>query len=168
MKRRWIGSVLAALLLTGCGTQETFETVLDVADLNVSAAARQVLLSLPEEAAVCVFENAETGSLYLCDGYSISLQTLQGGDLDRTLRTVTGYGREQLTVMQTRQSDVKRYECVWSAAGEGEDQVCRAVILDDGGYHYVLTAMAGQSAAGALAQTWQEIFSGFGLTDTGL
>lgn len=166
MKKGWIGLALAALLLTACGAQETFETVSDVAAQSVSAAARQVLLTLPEEAAVCVFEDAQTGSLYLCDGYNISLQTLQGGDLDRTLRTVTGYGREQLTLMQTKQENAKRYECVWSAAGEGEDQVGRAVILDDGSYHYVLTAMAGETHAGDLTETWQEIFSSFGLTNT--
>lgn len=166
MKNGWMALPLAALLLTGCGVQDTFETVSDVAVQSVSTAARQVLLTLPEEAAVCVFEDAQTGSLYLCDGYSISLQTLQGGDLDRTLRTVTGYGREQLTLMQTAQPDAKRYECVWSAAGEGEDQVGRAVILDDGSYHYVLSAMAGESSAGDLTETWQEIFRSFGLTDT--
>lgn len=166
MKNGWMALPLAALLLTGCGAQETFETMADVQVQSVSASARQVLLSLPEEAAVCVFEDAQTGSLYLCDGYSISLQTLQGGDLDKTLRAVTGYSREQLTLMQTRQGDVKRYECVWSAAGEGEDQVGRAVILDDGSYHYVLTTMAGQTHAGELTETWQEIFSSFGLTNT--
>lgn len=166
MKNGWMVLPLAALLLSGCGAQETFETVSDVAVQSVSTAARQVLLTLPEEAAVCVFEDAQTGSLYLCDGYSISLQTLQGGDLDRTLRAVTGYGREQLTLMQTAQPDAKRYECVWSAAGEGEDQVGRAVILDDGSYHYVLSAMAGESSAGDLTETWQEIFRSFGLTDT--
>lgn len=166
MKKRWMALPLAALLLTGCGVQDTFETVSDVAVQSVSAAARQVLLTLPEEAAVCVFENAQTGSLYLCDGYSISLQTLQGGDLDRTLRTVTGYGKDQLTLMQTEQQGLKRYACVWSAAGEGEDQVGRAVILDDGSYHYVLTAMAAESNAGDLTQTWQEIFDSFGITDT--
>ena len=166
MKNGWIVLPLAALLLSGCGAQETFETVSDVQVQSVSATARQVLLTLPEEAAVCVFEDAKAGSLYLCDGYSISLQTLQGGDLDRTLRHVTGYGREQLTLMQTRQGETKRYECVWSAAGEGEDQVGRAVILDDGSYHYVLTAMTGESHAGELAETWQEIFGSFGLTST--
>jgi len=101
---------------------------------------------------------AEDGSkIYLCDGYCVTLQDYPSGDLDRTLRQTTGFGKDSLLVMETRQGQWKQYECVWSAAGEGEDQMCRATILDDGEKHYVVTVMADYSKAGDLNSTWQHI-----------
>ena len=153
--------VALALLLTGCGVQETFETVADVYVQPVSVKVGDVSIMLPEDASVAVLENPDAGTLYLCDGYTLTLQTLQAGDLDRTLRQVTGFSRENLTLMQTTDTSCKRYECVWSAAGEAEDQVGRATVLDDGNYHYVLTVMAGASKAGELNDAWREIFDSF-------
>lgn len=161
MKKCCVWLVLA-VLLTGCGAQQTMETVADAYVQPVSATVQQVLVTLPEDAAAPVMES-DAGKLYLCDGYTLTLQTLQSGDLDKTLRDTTGFSRDELKLVETAQGDAKRYDCVWSAAGEAEDQVCRACVLDDGNYHYVLTATAGASEAGQLQQTWQELFRSFQL-----
>lgn len=156
MKKCWI--IIAALLLSGCGAQETWETVADVYVQPVSADMQQLLVDVPQDAHAEAMQNDTGGKLYLCDGFTVSVQTLESGDLEKTLRTVTGYSREALTLIQTQQEDMKRYECVWTAAGEGETQVGRTCVLDDGNYHYAVTVMAGESQSGALAQTWQTIF----------
>ena len=153
-----------ALLLSGCAAQETFETLSDDYDISAMAQMQQLQLTLPEDAAVTTMENDETGKIYLCDGYSVAVQTMQAGDLNKTLRQVTGFSKEQLTVMQTRKDGITRYECVWSAAGEGGDQVCRAAILDDGSYHYAVTVMAEQAAAGQQTKTWQSILDSITLS----
>ena len=95
----------------------------------------------------------------MCDDYMLSMQTLAGGDLNRTLKQITGYDKTQLTVLQTRAGDAEKYSCVWTAAGEGGDQVGRAVILDDGNYHYCVTVMADAAAAGELIPVWQELLA---------
>lgn len=146
------------LLLSGCGTQETFETISDEPVLSVSAAAA-VQIQLPQEAAVPSMEADDGTKLYMCDGFSVTVQTMQGGDLNKTIREISGYSRDALTVMQTEKDGMPRYECVWSAVGEGESQICRAVILDDGVYHYAVTVMADYVRAGDLTETWQEILS---------
>lgn len=163
MKKCWV-ILLMALLLSGCAAQETFETLSDDYDISAMAQMQQLQLTLPEDAAVTTMENDETGKIYLCDGYSVAVQTMQAGDLNKTLRQVTGFSKEQLTVMQTRKDGITRYECVWSAAGEGGDQVCRAAILDDGSYHYAVTVMAEQAAAGQQTKTWQSILDSITLS----
>lgn len=162
MKKCWIVAVLM-LLLTGCGAQETFETLTDDYIKPASAPLWQMVLDVPQDATVTVLQGEDSGKLYLCDGYTVAVQTMASGDLKEALRTLTGYEKEELTLMQTLQEGAKRYECVWAAAGEGENQVGRACLLDDGNYIYAVTAMAGESKAGDLMPVWQELFSSFRL-----
>ena len=166
MKKCWI--FVHALLLTGCGAKPTFETLGDIPVQSVSAEAQQILVDLPQEAMASDAQKGSDEVLYLCDGYTLSVQTLEGGDLDRTLRRVSGYGKDSLKGMEIRQGDTKRYVCVWTAAGEEELQVGRTCVIDDGSHHYALTAMAGESKAGELQETWQEIFSTFRVVDADL
>lgn len=135
------------LLLTGCKEKMDFETMSDV--YQQTAVARQILLTLPESAAMPVSTHTG-GSLYICDGYSISVQTMDGGDLSRTLKAATGYTADKLQLLQQKQDGLTRYDCAWSCAGEGGDMVCRGVILDDGYYHYVLTVLMDAEKAGQL------------------
>lgn len=162
MKKCLILAVML-LMLTGCGAQETLETISDDYIQPVSAPLWQMILDVPLDASVTVLQWEDTGKMYLCDGYTITVQTMEAGDLKKTLRTLTGYEKENLTLMQTLQDGAKRYECVWVSAGEGESQVGRACLLDDGNYIYAVTAMAGESKAGELSQVWQEMFDSFRL-----
>lgn len=163
MKKCWILAALM-LLFTGCGKQESFETLSDVYVQPVSAPPLwQVVVDVPQDASVMVLQSQEAGKLYLCDDYTVTVQTMPSGDLQKTLRTLTGFEEDQLTLIQTEQGGLKRYECVWTAAGEGETQIARACLMDDGNYIYAVTAMAGESKAGELYQTWQDLFDSFWL-----
>lgn len=154
------------LLLSGCADQSVFETLSDQPDAQVLAPVRQLQVALPKEASAPTLQSEEAGKLYLCDGYTLSVQTMDGGDLDATLRSLTGFSKDQLTVMTTEKHGIRRHDCVWSAAGEGGDHVARAVILDDGNYHYAVTVMADFAAAGDLADTWKSILDTVGFSDT--
>ncbi len=152
------------LMLTGCNARETFETVDDIPLQPVVAQMQKLELTLPEEAAVTTMENGEAGKIYLCDGYTLTVQTLDAGDVDRTLRQLTGFSKEKLMVMQTQTDDLKKLECVWTAAGEGGDQVGRALVLDDGNFHYAVTVMADAAMAGSLQTQWDAILDSAGLS----
>ena len=102
-------------------------------------------------------------TVYLCDGYTVTLHTCQAGDLDKTLREATGFSKDALKLIQTESAGVERTQCVWTAAGEAEEQVGRLTVLDDGNYHYVLTCMAGASQTQRLQPVWQELFDSFRL-----
>lgn len=161
MKKMWI-AVLAALLLAGCGQVETAETVADVFEEPVMAAPSQIRLELPGEALECAMES-DTGRLYLGNGYDVMVQTLSGGDLDATVRELTGFSSDEITVMQTRREYPKRWEFAWAAAGEGGDRIGRGVVIDDGNYHYCLSVL--QDADAPESQiVWSEVFHSFALS----
>lgn len=156
--------LLVVLLLTGCRRQETVETVNDVLVQQTAATMQQMVVELPKEAALPTMETAN-GKLYVCQTHTISQQILESGDLEKTVHAVSGYAREDLEIMETRWGDTRRYDFVWTAAGETGDQVCRACILDDGSYHYVLTASTDAAQAGKLQSQWREMFNSFRLMD---
>ena len=153
---------LAALLLAGCGQTPAAETVADVWEEPISVAApREIRLELPGEAVACAMES-DTGRLYFGDGYEVMVQTLSSGDLDATIRELTGFDREDITVIQSQAEDPKRWEFAWAAAGEGGERIGRGVVLDDGNYHYCLTVL--QDAQVEDCQIiWSEVFNSFEL-----
>lgn len=161
MKKCWI-VLLTALLLCGCGKQGALETVMDSVETPMRPEPREVYVALPKDAAKETMNGEKGGNIYFCEDYILTLQTVPGGDLQKTFLETTGYLPEQLSVMHTEQPDYKCYRCVWTAAGEQGDQVGRCTILDDGSYHYILTAMAEAEKAGDLtAGAWEDIFSSF-------
>ena len=159
MKNCLVGIGVALLLLSGCSPQKTMETVTDVY-IQPQQQPQQILLELPQYSYVPVMEAGETDKMYLCDGYTVCIQTLESGDLDRTLRQVTGYNRQQLQLQQIGD----RYQCVYAAAGEEQTQVGRTCIIDDGAYHYALTVMAPAEQAGTLREEIQQIFQSFNVS----
>ena len=150
--------ILCIFMLAGCSQPKTYETMSDVYYEAKKTAAYTITFAVPEEAAVTVMENEENGTIYLCDGYCIMAQTMEAGDLDATLRSITGYPRDKLRIIRREQDHTARYECAWASTGEGGDQVGRTAVLDDGDYHYTLSVMAQADAAGELTEIWQEIF----------
>lgn len=154
--------LLMGLLLCGCNQQETMETVSDEILLPVMAQPGNIAVELPGETALPVVEN-DAGRIYLCDEYEIVLQTLDGGDLDRTMQAVSGLERDQLTVMETFADDVTRYEFVWTSAGERGEQLGRGVVLDDGSYHYCLSVLRNAEKADKSQINWNQVFQSFHL-----
>jgi hypothetical protein len=154
--------LLISVFLAGCASAPTLETVADEWVQSAAAPVRQILVTLPQEAAVPVSES-ETGQLYQCDGFELALQRLEAGNLDATLRSVTGYGRDALTVIETETGELTRYDLVWSCLGEEGEQVGRACILDDGNYHYVLSVLIPDHRAAELETVVSEIFQSYSL-----
>lgn len=161
MKSVWIWAVLA-LLLTGCTSVETYETVADEPVQSVMAQPSEIKLELPEEAVLPVMES-ESGILYICRDFDVAVQTLTGGDLKKTIQQVSGYDQEDLTVMQTEAGEWIRYDFVWTSATDGGEQVNRASVLDDGHYHYVVTATADAKLTEEYREIWNGMFESFSL-----
>ncbi len=153
----------AAILLCGCAVTPTFETLAD-AYAPDEVQPKQIYCVLPEDAASPAIQNQQ-GKLYLCDGYEITQQTMAAENLDQTLKNLTGFGEAFLTVMETQTGELTRYECVWTAAGEGGDAVGRAAVLSDGSFHYCMSVMAPQEKAPQFREVWQALFDSFTLTD---
>ena len=162
MKQCWI-MIALAVLLCGCAAEETFETISDELVAPVMAQPRQVAVHLPDDAVAPVLES-DSEQVYLCEDYEIVLETLSAGDLDATIQALSGYNKDQLTIMETRQDSVTRYEFVWAAAGETGERLGRAVVLDDGTYHYCMSVLRDADMVDRSQIVWNDVFRSFVLT----
>lgn len=161
MKKLGMIILAAALLLSGCAAP-VYET-LDGVDVNGQVpAAKTICFDLPEDATVQTVQGGP-GRIYFCEGYEIMVETMSAGDLDKTLRSLTGFTRDALTLMQTKVDGIDRYSCVWTSIGEGGEQIGRATILDDGGYHYCLSVTAPAQDALKLQPVFSDLFASFTL-----
>ncbi len=155
--------VMLLVTMAGCSAVPTFETLGNIPHGPSGAQTpAQVLLELPEEAVEDVFAGEEE-TLYTCRDYAIAMKTLSAGDLSGTIKSLSGYDKTQLTVMETSSDQASRYDWVWTSTGEEGDLLGRAAVLDDGRYHYCLWVMAPAGKAGELAQEWNALFSSFRL-----
>ena len=150
---------VCAVLLAGCAATGSFEQLQDVYVPETLSEPAKIQLTLPADAAAQTLTGG-SGRLYFCDGYEIAVETLAGGDLNKTLKSVTGCEKEDLTLLQTGNGAITRWETVWTAAGEGTQRVGRVLILDDGSYHYCISVMADAMDAGALQEQWESLFAG--------
>ena len=165
MKKGWMVCIILGLFCLGGCSQPVFETVADEPAVAVSAQCRQIVVNLPEGTASPTAQVDGVGAIYECDGYTVTVQTLDGGDLDESLYLLTGYHRDELQVMESVKDEWKRYDAVFTAAGEGDLQVGRVCILDDGAYHYAVSTIAPEQEAGSLRSQWEDIYGSFRLVD---
>ena len=156
--------LVMVFFLMGCSAAETFETVSDDIVQPVLGEIKELSVKLPDHAAAPVVNQSDGARLYICDGYTLALQTLAGGDLNRTAKQLCGFPRESLTLLTTAAGEVTCHEWVWTCAGEGGDQVGRVMVLEDGGYHYCLTAMADAAVGASLQPEWDQIFASVSLS----
>ena len=157
MNRMWMILPLG-ICLWGCAPEETLETVEDEWLQPVMAVPGSLSLQLPETAEPVL--ETDTEQMYLQEDSEILVQTLSSGDLGKTISTICGYDRENLTILNTFTDGVERYEFVWASAGEQGERLGRAVILDDGNYHYCLSVVRDAQSDG---DAWQDLFRSFSL-----
>ena len=157
--KRWIWMLFLAAMLCGCKAEETLETVSDEWMVPAMAQPREISVRLPENTVLPVMEQ-DGRKLYMGQNYEIMLETLASGDLNATICSVSGFEKEQLSILETRQADADRYDFVWTTTGEGGERLGRAVILDDGNYHYCMTVLRDAEES---VVVWQDVFSSFAL-----
>ena len=157
--KKMVWLILMATLMAGCTGEETMETVNDEWAVPVMAQPREISVRLPDNAVAPVLEQ-EGRRLFMGQDYEIMLETMDSGDLNATIRSLSGYEKDQLTVLQTQQDSAKRYDFVWTAAGEKGDRLGRAVILDDGDYHYCMSVLRD---TGDTSVAWKDVFQSFSL-----
>ena len=101
--RRLMAIMLLSAMLCGCRAQESYETMMDTPQQPEQAEKMVIMLNLPEEAAKQTMNTEENGSVYFCDDYVLTVQTREGGDLQKTVRETTGFLPEQLPLEQPLQ-----------------------------------------------------------------
>lgn len=162
--KRLLGIFLLTGMLAGCVSEPALETVTDDVSQSTMVQPKQILVDVPGEAVLPAMDSS-VGRMYLCEDYEIYIQTLSSGDIQSTIRTVSGYPAEELTVMETQKDGVRRYEFVWACAGEGGDRLGRGVVLDDGSYHYTMSVLRDEKTSEESQITWSRLFDSFQLAE---
>ena len=152
--------ILAAVLLAGCSSQ-SYETRAAPCAAEPVATAGTICIRLPDGVSVPTLSTQTGDRIYIADDYEVCLQTMEGGDISTTLKSCTGYDRSNLTVLETEKDGMKRYDCAWTAAGEGTQTVGRMTVLDDGNFHYVLSVTAPADSAQSMLSAWTELSESF-------
>lgn len=154
--------LLLPVLLCGCGARETMETIADQTVEVLAARPARISVRLPEGAVAPVLDT-EGQQVYLAEDYEIIIETLSSGNLSETIRSLSGYDKDSLTVMETQCQGITRYDFVWTSAGEPGERLGRAVILDDGCYHYCMTVLRDTDTTQNTQIVWSDVFQSFAL-----
>ena len=154
--------LLVVLMLAGCGTSEVYETVTDELAVPASAQPREIRFDLAQEPVLPVMES-DGGQLYICGDFDVMVQTMESGDLNDTVYRISGFLPEELTLIQTASGEIEKYEFVWTSATDEGQLIGRATVLDDGDYHYVLSATVDAELIEEYQEIWNGIFESFQL-----
>ena len=155
--------MMTLLMLTGCNSAQVYETVTDEPIAAVSAQPREIRIDLAQEPILPAMES-DGAQLYLCGDFDVMVQTLDSGDLNDTVFRISGFLPEELTLLQTASGDVDKYEFVWTSLTDEGHQIGRVTILDDGSYHYTLSATVDAELIEEYQEIWNGIFESFELT----
>lgn len=171
MKRWEIWLALCGLLcsLWGCSAGETvvWETVGDQLELPASTQSPGYTMQVaaPMDAPLVEALSDDGVKVYAHRGgeYELAAQTMTADSLDSLLQTLTGFPQASLQVLQTEEFGMPRYDVAWTSSGDSGMESCRAAILDDGIYYYVLTASVNQEQAAQNRDTLDQVFATLGL-----
>ena len=162
--KKWMVGLVLLLCLTfcACSSVETFEIISDVIVVGQVSEPAKVSVRIPDDAALAVMSGND-GQSYEGDHYQIVIQTYAAGDLNKTLRYVTGYNSEQLNLMEVPSEGYNKYLGAWSSvSGEGE-LVGRCAVLDDGLYHYCLSVLVDANMSGEMRDEIDALFADYSL-----
>lgn len=160
MKKLGMMLLIAAMLLCGCVAQPVYEG-LDGINLDADAPVmKNIHIDVPKDASIQTVRGDDR-RIYFCEGYEIMVETLSGGDLDKSLRSLTGFAKEDLTVVSTRLDGLTAYSCAWTSVGENGEQIGRLTIYDDGAYHYCVSVTAPAEKALKLQPVFRALFDSF-------
>lgn len=96
--------------------------------------------------------------------YEVAVETIMADSLAQLVRELTGFTLDQLDVLQRQQDGMMRYDMAWSAVSEDGNQSCRAAVIDDGLFYYVLTAQIPQELSAQCRSEVEAVFQSFSLT----
>ena len=161
-----LGSVVLLLALAGCQAQVQWETVDDEA-VSVSAPASEpyvITFGVPEGTSKQEISNSHQTLYVQKDGdFEILSDVLVASSLDDAVRQVSGFGADELTLVETDQSGMTKYQFAWASSGDEGGYVSRAAMVEDLGYYYVLVFSTREEVGNAYDDCAEAVFSSFGL-----
>ena len=157
----WIGLLL--LCMAGCGAEPVYETIGNVWDNEQTVHSPSVIeFALPEDAQMEVLGNTDTGAVYQIGQWTLWTQVLEGGDVPRSMETLSGLKKDRLQIISHPLGSYSCYEAVWSAAEEEGETLVRTAVIPYGPYHYCLSLKApaeqGEQAGGLFSGILENVY----------
>ncbi len=166
MRRCFPIVLILTLLLCGCRAEPDWETVDDAA-VQVSATVEPpyiITYGVPADASMEPL-SARNRGLYVGEGgeYEIMSDVISAASLDDALRQISGFGLDELDVIETSRFGLPEYRFAWSSASDEGEYVSEASLVQDGGYYYALIFSTRQGLSGKYDDCAEEVFASFGL-----
>ena len=108
---KWIGMLLVFTMLCGCGAQPVWERVED--EIPVMARSYEICLDLPEGAVLR--EEGDNCKLYEAGDLEIETSTFTARSLQDAVKSLSGFGLEDLNMLQTASGGMEEYQFAWYA-----------------------------------------------------
>ena len=166
--KRLIGVLIVFLMLTGC-SEPVWETVSDPAEIGADTVwqehAYTLQIGVPD--GVSLVEETAEGRLYATEDGELEIETrtfLTSG-VDQAIRELSGYVREDLTVLQTQRFGLPEYQFAWVAQTESGSRLYRADLVLDGTCCYAVVCSSLEEAGDYYAFQARQVFSSFGLSE---
>jgi len=163
-------SVLLLLVLIatlwGCRSDTVWETV-DDGVLYASAPIEEpyiITYGIPNDASMDPL-SVRNRSLYVGkDGeYEILSDVITAANLDEALRQVSGFGEDELDVLETTRFGLPEYRFAWASSSDEGELVSQASLVEDGGYYYALVFTVRQGLGSKYDDCAEAVFASFGL-----
>lgn len=161
--KKWM--IAFAVLLAGCSAQPVYETIGNACEGVSDSEPMTIQMWLPQEAALEA-SSPDGESRYTWGDWEIWTQVCSGGDLEETLKTMSGMDRQYLTVMSRKMGEYTCHETVWSATREDGAMLCRGAVVDDGIHHYCIGLMAAEEESAEAKEVFDQILESVSLIGT--
>ncbi len=162
--KKLVWLLVLMMAFSGCGKEAdpVLETVADEI-VPVAAEPEPVFVWMPSDAAAQA--SAGEGECYTWGECELRIQTLDGGDIAKTMQTLTGLSADRLTVMEYEKDGLQIYQTVWSTTGEDGIFLGRAMVADDGNFHYCVSLLSPEQTD--VAEDYAQICASFSFTQEG-
>ncbi len=160
-----IGLCLAALLC-GCRAEVQWETVDDevVAASGPAEEPYIITFGVPDDASLEPLSEEHRNLYVQEDGaYEILSDVITAPNLDEALRAVSGFGADELEVLETRRFGLPEYRFAWASASDEGNYVSQASLVEDGSYYYALIFSVREEMGSAYEGCAEAVFSSFGI-----
>ena len=165
-KNMFLLGICLALLLCGCQAEMQWETV-DDDIVMVSAPAEDpyiITFGLPADTEASPLSE-DYRSLYVHeDGdYEILSDVISAYSLDDALQQVSGFGKDELEVIETSRFGLPEYQFAWVSNSDEGTFLSRASLVEDSDYYYALVFSVREGVGTAYEDCAEAVFASFGL-----
>jgi len=152
--------------LCACRAEPDWETVDDPAVPVMAPASAPYIITygVPNDATEEPLSE-KNRSLYVGQNgdYEILSEVITAATLDDALRQVSGFGEDELEIVETTRFGLPDYRFAWSSVSDEGEYVSEASLVEDGDYYYALVFSVRQGLGGQYDECAASVFASFGL-----